>query len=211
MFMKDIMVSGTLLLSMSMAIGCWGEPRQREAAPEAEGHEALAAGSCSKPGHVFCTCIQACTTDEWCRTRTAQGDCEPPPEPLRPGFYKTSARPSVFLVYNTKAFCHVQNEDQMAAFGGGDKVVTVSRLNFGGRKSTGDCGWPNGFFKRAGAAECYRMYGSGISSFNIGDGYCHVVDDAQMIAFGGYELMREVSSGSDLGRGRTFAGDCPNP
>lgn len=55
------------------------------------------------------------------------------------------------------------------------------------------------------------MYGSGIPEFNIGDSFCHVQNEAQMNVYGGFGQVRVVSSNSDLGRGRTFTGGCPNP
>ena len=114
-------------------------------------------------------------------------------------------------MYTADKYCHVQNEDQMAAFGGFGKVKTVQNLTFGARKSTGQCGWPNGFFKRATKAAVYRMYGVEVPEFDVGNQYCHVVNETQMIRYGGYRIMREVSASSDLGIGRTFTGGCPEP
>lgn len=126
------------------------------------------------------------------------------------GFYRQQDRPEVYLVYRSGFYCHVENRNQMEAFGGFDKIQVVSSLNLNGT-NTGDCGWPNGFFRRSNQAEVYRMYGDGIPEFNIGDRYCHVANEAQMIAFGGFGQVRVVSSSSDTGRGRNSTGTCSNP
>ncbi|MEA5535387.1 hypothetical protein [Crocosphaera sp. XPORK-15E] len=124
------------------------------------------------------------------------------------GFYRQQDRPEVYLVYSPKFYCHVQNEDQMAVFGGFGKVRVVTTLNLTTINYTGDCGWPNGFLRRSNEPEVYRMYGSGIPQFNIGNNFCHVINEAQMNAFGGFSKVRVVSPNSDLGRGRTFTNDC---
>jgi hypothetical protein len=126
------------------------------------------------------------------------------------GFYRQQDRPEVYLVYRSGFYCHVQNDAQMIAFGGFGKVKVVNSLNINGT-NTGDCGWPNGFFRRSNQPEVYRMYGGGIPEFNIGDSFCHVVNEAQMNAYGGFGQVRVVSPGSELGRGRTFTGECSNP
>lgn len=126
------------------------------------------------------------------------------------GFYRQQDRPEVYLVYRSGFYCHVQNEDQMNAFGGFGNVQVVGSLNLNGT-NTGDCGWPNGFFRRSNQPEVYQMYGGGIPEFNIGDRFCHVQNEAQMNAYGGFGQVRVVSPSSNLGRGRTFTGGCPNP
>jgi hypothetical protein len=52
----------------------------------------------------------------------------------------------------------------MNTFGGFGKVQVVNSLSLDGT-NTGDCGWPNGFFRRSNQPEVYRMYGSGIPEF----------------------------------------------
>ncbi|PHM06545.1 hypothetical protein CK516_32805 [Nostoc sp. 'Peltigera malacea cyanobiont' DB3992] len=130
------------------------------------------------------------------------------------GFYRQQDRPEVFLIFNQLNggfYCRVQNEDQMKAYGGFGLVRTRTSLNLSGR-FTGDCGWPNGFFRRSNQAAVYRMYGSlGFNTFNIGDSYCHVRDEAQMGKYGGFGVVSVVSPSSNLGRGRNFRGVCPNP
>jgi hypothetical protein len=143
-----------------------------------------------------------------------ENTAETPGFPSKPrsnklGFYKQQDRPEVSLAYRSTFYCHVQNEEQMGAFGGFDKVKVSSSLNLVG-KNTGDCGWPNGFFRRSNQPEVYRMYGGGIPEFNIGDSFCHVANEAQMNAFGGFGQVRVVPPSSDLGRGRNFTGDCSN-
>lgn len=128
----------------------------------------------------------------------------------RLGFYKQQDRPEVYLVYRAGFYCHVQNPNQMDAFGGFGKVQVVNSLNLNATK-TGGCGWPNGFFKLSNKPEVYRMYGGGIPEFNIGDSFCHVANPAQMNAYGGFGQVRAVSPSSDLGRGRQFTGKCSNP
>lgn len=62
--------------------------------------------------------------------------------------------------YTANLYCHVQNEAQMAAYGGFSKVQVV-RLKMTGRQ-TGDCGWPNGFYRRSSEPAVYRLSGRGI-------------------------------------------------
>jgi len=127
------------------------------------------------------------------------------------GFYRQVDRPEVYLIFNTGFYCRVQNEDQMKAYGGFRKVLVRNSLNLSGR-FTGDCGWPNGFFRRSNQRAVYRMYGSlGSNSFNIGDRYCRVRNEAQMERYGGFGVVSVVSPSSSLGRGRNFTGVCPNP
>ncbi|MEH2387903.1 MAG: hypothetical protein V7K14_19425 [Nostoc sp.] len=127
------------------------------------------------------------------------------------GFYRQQNRPEVYLIFQTGFYCHVQNEDQMKAFGGFRLVFTSNSLNLSGRY-TGDCGWPNGFFRGSNRPEVYRMYGRlGLAGFALGDRYCHVRNEAQMNAYGGFRVVRVVSPSSNLGRGRNFRGECPNP
>ena len=126
------------------------------------------------------------------------------------GFYRQSNRLEVYLVYRSGFYCHVQNEDQMQAYGGFEKVNVVDNLNLTGTE-TGECGWPNGFYRRSNQPEVYRMFGNENQAFNIGSAFCHVVDDAQMSRFGGSQQVQVVSPSSDLGRGRNFAGECSNP
>lgn len=45
--------------------------------------------------------------------------------------------------------------------------------------------------------EFYRMYGSGIPEFNIGDSFCHVQNEAQMNAYGGFGQVRIVSPNTE--------------
>ncbi|MBD2730909.1 hypothetical protein H6G96_32480 [Nostoc sp. FACHB-892] len=130
------------------------------------------------------------------------------------GFYKQRDRPEVYLIFNSSNggfYCHVQNEDQMKAYGGFGRVSPQNSLNFSGR-FTGDCGWPNGFFRRSDRPAVYHMTGSlGSNAFKIGDLYCRVRDEAQMARYGGFGVVSVVSPSSNLGRGRNFRGTCPNP
>ncbi len=140
------------------------------------------------------------------------------------GFYRQQNRPEVYLIFDylhnpldglvgnsSKGFyCHVQNEDQMNVFGGFGLVRTINSLNLPGR-FTGDCGWPNGFFRLSNRPAVYKMYGElGRNSFNLGDRYCRVRNEAQMARYGGFGVVRVVSPSSNLGRGRNFIGACPN-
>lgn len=126
------------------------------------------------------------------------------------GFYRQKDHPEVSLVYKPGLQCHVQNDDQMTAFGGFWRVKILERLNLSGR-NTGDCGFPNGFFRLSNRPEVFRLYGSGIPELDIGDRFCHVTTEAQMNAYGGFSQVRVVHPGSNLGRGRTFTNGCPNP
>jgi pimeloyl-ACP methyl ester carboxylesterase len=130
------------------------------------------------------------------------------------GFYQEPSRPEVYLVFRSSGrHCHVQNPDQMKAFGGWGKVQQTASASFRNSSGgfSGGCGFPNGFYRLGSKPEVYRLYGSGIAEFNIGDKACHVVNPAQMNALGGFGQVVSVDTGSDLNRGRTFIGGCPNP
>ncbi|RVT96091.1 hypothetical protein EOD42_13285 [Rhodovarius crocodyli] len=127
----------------------------------------------------------------------------------QPGnFYRQSDRPAVMYQYTRDYYCQVQNEAQMAAFGGFSKVRQVPRLAMSGQQ-TGSCGWPNGFFRRSNETVVYRMSGVGVAP-EFGPDICSVANEAQMAAFGGFGRVRVVPPTSDLARGRRMSGVC-NP
>lgn len=125
------------------------------------------------------------------------------------GLYRQSDQAAVVFNYAPDLYCRVQNEDQMAAYGGFERVQVVSQLPRRGRP-TGDCGWPNGFYRRSDEAAVYRLSGVGVVPY-VGGDICHVVDEQQMSAFGGFAQVRVVSPESDLGRGRWRVTDCVSP
>ncbi len=126
------------------------------------------------------------------------------------GFFRQSDRPEVMFLYQPALYCHVQNEDQMAAYGGFGQVRVVPRLALPGQQ-TGDCGWPDGFYRRSNAPEVYRLSGGAAARFRIGDAICHVVNEQQMAAFGGFAQVRVINPASDIGRGRGAIAPCANP
>ncbi|WP_157096330.1 hypothetical protein [Methylosinus sp. R-45379] len=99
--------------------------------------------------------------------------------------------------------------DQMNAYGGFAQVKKVPVLAMVGRQ-TGDCGWPNGFYRRSNEPAVYRLSGQGVAP-NIGADICHVVNEQQMAAFGGFRKVVVVEPISDLGRGRRAVTECKNP
>jgi hypothetical protein len=109
--------------------------------------------------------------------------------------------------------CHVQNADQMSAYGGSGQVSSIAKLNFANSSGgfSGECGFPNGFYRLGNQDEVYRLYGSAIPEFDIGSSFCQVANRQQMDAFGGFGQIRSVATASDLGRGRDDKGDCQNP
>lgn len=125
------------------------------------------------------------------------------------GFYRQADRPAVMYQYMAGHYCHVQNEAQMAAFGGFAKVKVVPRIAMVGTQ-TGTCGWPNGFYRRSNEAAVYRLSGTGVVA-NVGPNICHVVNEQQMAAFGGFRLVKVVPPTSELGRGRSKITPCANP
>ena len=130
------------------------------------------------------------------------------------GFYREGNQAAVYLVFRSNGrYCHVQNSDQMNAFGGFGQVRSISSIgsNSSSGGFSGDCGFPNGFYRLGNQAAVYRLYGSGIPEFNVGNSYCHVANGQQMNAFGGFGQVRSVATTSDLGRGRENTGDCQNP
>ena len=124
-------------------------------------------------------------------------------------FYRQNNAAAVMYQYSGNNFCHVQNEAQMAAYGGFSRVQVVPRLMMAGMQS-GTCGWPNGFYRRSDRPEVYRLSGSG-GIPNVGADICHVVNEQQMAAFGGFRLVKVVPPNSDIGRGRRPVTPCRNP
>lgn len=122
------------------------------------------------------------------------------------GFYRQSGQPAVLFQYTRDFYCQVQNEGQMAAYGGFSKVTEVPRLAMAGRQ-TGACSWPNGFYRRSNETAVYRLYGVGVVS-GVGADICHVVNEQQMAAFGGFRQVRVVAPTSDLARGRGAVSPC---
>ena len=133
------------------------------------------------------------------------------PPITRLGFYREGNQDTVYLVFrSTGSHCSVQNRDQMNTFGGFNQVQSVPYPVFGG-EFTGGCGWTNGFYRLGNQDAVYRLYGNRVPEFNIGDVYCHVANRAQMEAYGGFGQIRSISSNSELFRGRSSVGACPNP
>lgn len=151
-------------------------------------------------------------------------DFRPSQPSLDLGFYRQQDRPEVYLVYRSGYYCHVYNEDQMNAFGGLEKVRVVNSLNLKDYNTSeavhNQCQWPNGFFRESNNNWVYRLYGSVIPEFNIGDSFCHVANEDQMNAYGGFEQVRVISRpdpslpsligrGKFLATGRTYTAECP--
>jgi hypothetical protein len=129
------------------------------------------------------------------------------------GFVRVKGVSHVFLIYLNNRKCHVQNDEQLNAFGGSDKVLIVRndslfRTNM---EDSGDCGWPNGFYKRRNESEVFRLYGDALPRFKVGTELCHVVNEDQMNKFGGFGQVTEVAPGTDLLRGRSHQGSCLDP
>jgi hypothetical protein len=124
------------------------------------------------------------------------------------GFYVEQGRPEVMFQLADGLYCHVQNPDQMRAYGGDNQIRRVRHLALRGT-STGDCGWPNGFYRRAREPAVYRLYGRG--QFALGRQACHVINPPQMEAFGGFGQLAVIDQGSDLFRGREQPDECTDP
>lgn len=114
------------------------------------------------------------------------------------GFYRQADQTPVMYQYSAKNYCHVQNEGQMAAYGGFDMVEVVSVLAMRGRQ-TGSCAWPDGFYRRSNEPAVYRLFDGSI---------CHVINGEQMAAFGGFDIVTVVKPASDLARGRGEVTEC---
>jgi hypothetical protein len=124
-------------------------------------------------------------------------------------FYRQSNQPAVMYQYTASLFCQVQNETQMAAYGGFAKVQVVPRVQMAGRQ-TGTCGWPNGFYRRSNEPAVYRLTGNGVAP-GIGADICQVVNEQQMAAFGGFGQVKVVQPTSEIGRGRNPVAPSRNP
>lgn len=123
-------------------------------------------------------------------------------------FYRQLDRPEVMFQFGAMHHCHVQNPSQMGAYGGFNRVRDVPRLALRG-DSTGECGWPNGFFRRTNEPAVYRLHGPGAS--RLGRLACLVVDPRQMALFGGFRVVTVVEQNSDLFRGREQPAPCSDP
>jgi len=124
-------------------------------------------------------------------------------------FVRQSDRPEVYYQFRADMYCHVQNEAQMAAYGGFGRVQVVPRATMRGQ-FTGGCSFPNGFYRLRSRPEVYRLFGSnGLP--NGGNDICHVVNEQQMARFGGFGIVRVVPDTSDVRRGRGSVRPCMNP
>lgn len=134
--------------------------------------------------------------------------------PQQAGFYRQVDQAEVYMVYAPgQLYCWVQNPSQLTMLSKGAKTQVAARLSLPGQ-NTGYCGWPNGLFRVDGTPEVYYLSGSSpYSGFGLGDAACHVKDPAQLEAFrrAGAGNTAVVPPGSELQRGRTFAGPCADP
>ena len=131
-------------------------------------------------------------------------------QPAKRGqFYKQVGQPAVMFQYTDTLWCHVQTPQQMNAYGGFKLQIKVPLLRMVGRQ-TGDCGWPNGFYRRSNEPAVYRLSGRGVVP-NVGPGICRVANERQMAAFGGFRKVMVVEPESELGRGRGPVTVCKNP
>lgn len=168
-----------------------------------EAYNAQGENQCSS--NSDCDGERTCSSAGWCQgtSRTSVAVCLPPK------FYRQSDQPEVYYQFRSDMHCHVQNEGQMAAFGGFDQVTIVTEVSMAGQ-FTGGCGWPNGFYRAEDRPEVYRLTGdNGLP--NMGNDICHVVNEQQMAAFGGFGIVQVVQAGSDIGRGRGTIMPCANP
>jgi hypothetical protein len=128
------------------------------------------------------------------------------------GFYRFEGHPAVFYQYSDQNYCHVQNEVQMAAFGGFNQVRVVNRNTLSGTQ-TGACGWPNGLYRGSQFREVYLLYGNSWIP-NLGDKYCHVANEndlsqiEQTTGFRTTVINLQPSEYFDLKAGRSGTGTC---
>lgn len=146
------------------------------------------------------------------KLNTMKTSCEAKPQPATVGnFYRQDGKPEVYFQYTPDHYCHVQNEAQMAAFGGFGKVEVLKELNLLG-STTGDCGWPNGFYRKNNDASVYNLSGSQPPYLpNLGRDICHVINETQMAAFGGFGKVVVIPDSSDIHRGRDAVTECTDP
>lgn len=131
-------------------------------------------------------------------------------QPAKGGrFYQKSGQPAVMFQYTDALWCHVQTPRQMNAYGGFKLVIKVPILKMVGRQ-TGDCGWPNGFYRRNNEPAVYRLSGASVVP-NVGLDICHVINPKQMALFGGFGKVVVVEPVADIGRGRRTMTECRNP
>jgi hypothetical protein len=117
------------------------------------------------------------------------------------GYYRKSDQPAVYYLNSSNStYCHVQNPSQMDIFGGFGQIRVVGTNRFlAGSKNIGECGWPNGFYKRKSQPAVY-----GLNDTKA----CWVSSPQMMDAYGGFKQVRVVEDSSDLFAQREYAGDC---
>lgn len=132
------------------------------------------------------------------------GEC-----PFPSGYYRANMNSDVYKSYFLNNYCRVQNSGQMGTFGGFTQVKIFAGLRMTG-KNTGDCPWPDGFYRISNRPEVYRLSGKGFMS-DWGADICHVVNEQQMAAFGGFGKVTVLAPGSNIFQGRKAVMECSNP
>ncbi len=112
---------------------------------------------------------------------------------LMSGFYRNADNPTVYRVLNGNV-CAVVSEDHLRALGATHKSVhvvsdSVDFLN--GKPFDPSCAWPDGFYRKRG----------GDYIIKVSDGTACVVSSTD-------ENVHEVTSDSELLKGRNFVGRC---
>jgi hypothetical protein len=128
--------------------------------------------------------------------------------PLLGGFFRHRSEKAVSFVFKNDWKCTVQNEEQMAAFGGFNRVLVIDNAGHLNIADSGACGWPNGLYRRRDEREVFRLYGDELPA-RVGTKLCHVVDEEQLAKYGGGVM--EVAARTDLLRGRSHLGSCADP
>ena len=132
-----------------------------------------------------------------------------------PGFYRRTSERTIRWIAPDGQMCTVMNAAQMTAFGGEGVVRVVgSRSTYDrGRRSTGLCPWPNGFYREARwngiwqllYSEGQRRYYCNITTRDHLDAYNDALDDNTLF------IVQTVPDNSRLGFKRQWVGDCVWP
>lgn len=124
-------------------------------------------------------------------------------------FYQKSDDSAVFLQSSHNTYCHVATPQQLDLFGGAGQIIRQRWIHMVGN-FTGECGWPNGFYRRSNQPHIYRLAGERGEVPVLGDRICHVANPRQMERFGGFGQVIVVPPDANLetGRGRGSIREC---
>jgi len=106
------------------------------------------------------------------------------------GFYKSKFGQKIFKAQGSEV-CHVTGPAQLGGLGGRGRVSEIGDHAelMTGRKDSGSCAWPNGFYQIRGNPAVYFIQNSRV---------CHVRDPQQLRALGGAGQVQHLPDRANL-------------